>query len=88
MIKLRDHVVKSMNGSETVKLRVGAVASANALGTDIGIQILKSGGNAVDAAIATAHAIGVVEPLDCGIGAGGFMIIYDSQQNKLDSIDF
>lgn len=70
------------------KMTKGAVAAANADAVDAGISILEQGGNAVDAVIATAYAMGTVEPLDSGLGAGGFMIIHEASSGKTETIDF
>jgi gamma-glutamyltranspeptidase / glutathione hydrolase len=67
--------------------RSGAVASVDSRATQIGIDVLKAGGNAIDAAVATSAALGVVEPFSTGIGGGGFMLIYLKNQNRLIAID-
>ncbi|MGW4804942.1 gamma-glutamyltransferase [Kitasatospora sp. NPDC004272] len=67
--------------------RGGAVASVDADATAAGLEVLKHGGNAVDAAVATAAALGVTEPYSAGIGGGGYFVHYDARTGKVETID-
>lgn len=66
----------------------GIVVSDNPLATQAGMEILNAGGNAVDAAVATAYALGVVDPASSGAGGGGFMVIYQAKERKAHVLDF
>ncbi|MEO9210743.1 MAG: gamma-glutamyltransferase [Ginsengibacter sp.] len=70
-----------------VQVNKGAVVSAHALASEVGVKILKSGGNAVDAAIATQLALAVVYPGAGNIGGGGFTIIHLKDGRNI-SIDY
>src|SRR5438309_591993 len=65
----------------------GAVASVDADATAAGIEVLRSGGNAVDAAVATAAALGVTEPYSSGIGGGGYFVYYSARTHRVSTID-
>lgn len=65
----------------------GAVSSANALATEAGIEILKRGGNAIDALLAVQWVLAVVEPQSSGLGGGGFLLYYDAATKKTFALD-
>src|SRR6201994_3165846 len=65
----------------------GAVASMDLGASQAGIDALKHGGNAIDAAVATASALGVTIPFVAGPGGGGFMVIYLARQHEVVTID-
>lgn len=66
----------------------GMVTSAHPIASEIGLSILKQGGNAIDAAVATTLAISVAEPFSAGIGGGGFLMFYQAQKNETKALDF
>ncbi|MFI9028428.1 gamma-glutamyltransferase [Streptomyces sp. NPDC053560] len=65
----------------------GAVSSVDADASAAGIEVLKKGGNAVDAAVATAAALGVTEPYSAGIGGGGYFVYYNAKKRSVQTID-
>jgi gamma-glutamyltranspeptidase/glutathione hydrolase len=65
-----------------------AVASDHASASAAGVEVLRAGGNAADAACATALALGVVNPHASGIGGGGFALVYVARDKKMYALDF
>ena len=65
----------------------GMVSSANPLATRAGLEILEEGGNAFDAAVAVAAALGVVEPMMSGIGGYGAIVLYDAESGETRFLD-
>ncbi len=65
----------------------GAVATIADEASRAAMQILDAGGNAIDAAVAAAATLGVTDPFSCGIGGGGFMLIYSAKDQRVIAID-
>jgi len=84
----RPSVSAPVTEQQIVVGKKGMIASANQHASRVGIEILKKGGNAVDAAVAAAFAPGVVEPFASGIGGGGFMLIYLAKTHEVVVIDY
>lgn len=66
----------------------GMVASQEELASKVGVEILKQGGNAIDAGVAVGFALAVTLPRAGNIGGGGFMMIYDAKKKKTVALDY
>src|SRR3954462_3588705 len=65
----------------------GAVATISEQASESALPILNRGGNAIAAAVAAAATLGVTDPFSCGIGGGGFMVIYLAKDKRVITID-
>src|SRR3954468_5700383 len=70
-------------GRSVVMAPQGMVAASQPLAAQVGLDVLKAGGNAIDAAIATNAALGLMEPTSCGPGGDLFAIVWDAKSKKL-----
>ena len=77
-----------MNVFHPVQATNGMVATEQNLASQIGLEILKNGGNAVDAAVAIGFSLAVSLPNAGNIGGGGFMLVHDAKSNKTVALDF
>ena len=74
--------------SKDPKSNNAVVVTRHHLATDIGAEILKNGGNAIDSAVAVAFALAVVNPSAGNLGGGGFMLYYDADDEKTFALDY
>lgn len=78
----------AVSGEEMVTSRTGMASTAHPLASEAAMDIIRKGGNAVDAAVAAAFAIGVVEPDGSGLGGGGAMVIYLNNTREAHFINY
>lgn len=71
-----------------LRTKKAMVVSAHPLASEAGMAMLRKGGNAVDAAVATTFAISVVEPFSAGIGGGGFLLLHQPKTGEIKALDF
>ena len=83
-----DENLEKKKGDRDAEGTKGAVAACSWYASKAGLDVLKAGGNAFDAAAAVSYTLGVVEPYFSGIGGGGFMTIYDAKTKEVKVIDF
>ena len=81
-------VTEQPGGEDVVDLGGYAVSSSTKEATAAGMEILKNGGNAIDAAVAVALALGVTEPYSSGLGGSGVMVVYDPAADAAYSLDY
>jgi len=80
-------VSSTLSAAEATSKR-GAVASSSRFATSIGVQVLKEGGNAVDAAVAVAFALSAAFPQSAVLGGGGILVYYDHGTDAVWTLDF
>ncbi|MDA7746208.1 gamma-glutamyltransferase [Psychromonas sp.] len=85
---LQPAIYSKMSIHHPVWAEHGMVATQEALATQIGLDILKQGGNAVDAAVAVGYALAVTLPRAGNLGGGGFMLVYLANSKKVIAIDY
>jgi gamma-glutamyltranspeptidase/glutathione hydrolase len=69
-------------------MSAGIIVCPQPLAAEAGLEVLRAGGNAVDSAVATAFVQGVLDPMMCGIGGAGVMLVYLAAEDRVEVIDF
>jgi gamma-glutamyltranspeptidase / glutathione hydrolase len=71
-----------------IRAKAGIVAAQSRIAAEIGAEVLASGGDCIDAVVATGFALGVLEPWMSGVGGGGAMVLYRARENRTEVIDY
>ena len=75
------------NSQKVISATKWMISAANPLAVKAGATILKNGGSAADAMVATQSVLGLVEPQSSGLGGGAFLVWYDSKSKKITTLD-
>lgn len=78
----------SLPAQQEAVFQRSVVAADHPAASEAGASIMRQGGNAVDAAVATSFALAVVRPASCGVGGGGFMLIWNAEKQTAVSLDY
>ncbi|MDP3527640.1 MAG: gamma-glutamyltransferase, partial [Hoeflea sp.] len=81
-------IYSSMDAVHPVWAKEAMVSAQEAVAADVGLQVLKAGGNAVDAGVAVALALAVTLPRAGNLGGGGFMLVHDARSGETKAIDY
>ena len=84
---LEEEIDDTLTNEDPTKGMYG-VTSSNMITSEIGMRVLRSGGNAVDAAVAMAYTLGIVDPQNSGIGGSGGMLVYDAKSEESIFYDY
>src|SRR5499433_2620622 len=87
-VRMSESLTRQQKISKQAVRGKGVVVAQNCRAAEVGAEILRKGGNAIDAAVATGMAIGTVEPWMSGIGGIGFMTIYSAKEGRAWTIDY
>jgi gamma-glutamyltranspeptidase / glutathione hydrolase len=79
--------VEGSRYEEVVRSGGGVISSESTAASEAGLQVLDAGGNAIDAAVTTAFALGITRPQSCGVGGGGFLV-YRGASGETAALDF
>ena len=82
------HLVGQATAQEPESFSHAVVAADHPAASEAGLEMLRRGGNVVDAAVATGFALSVVRPASSGIGGGGFLVIWNAKQQRAVTIDY
>lgn len=78
----------TLHAGSTIVATKAALSTASPFATRVGLDVLRSGGNAIDASVAVAFALAVVHPQAGNLGGGGFLIYYDAETKGVWALDF
>ena len=87
-VSAQGQAILSGDRSVPVEAKNGMVVTSHTLATEVALEVLKKGGNAIDAAVTAGLALAVTQPRSGNIGGGGFMLISSQEKNEVVAIDY